>query len=502
MDVIKEFETRFIYPFYFDVEAASDFEQWLLSARFTTHSGKEFPVWAHGEPHDFYLDELLGHVRDFLFGSLRKGGCRYLKLSPEAAEAWFSGLKLGNGQLSVFMVSGPRVEIFLSLKGFGILSVALTPGAGGLSPEDACRFNYAIGQFKRRDVVALRRRHPRDDESVWQRIPSEKRKLIPLAPEESAPLEDRLGVPGGSFYLRELIEQRLLPVVAMGLRPAQEELAVFTVARLGPDVDFASNSYRRKQAALLSSLAQLEEPEHAGAAMDILSIKSAVLNRKHWTAVGQLGVAHLIADQLPPDGREDHPFNRQRLPIVRDKYFIPYLMALFQKLALNKAVSQAHTVLTLSRDLAEVRLDGLRRDLFEFGVSGYFAQVSVRDALHRFYRLVQQGLDIPFVWQNVREAVSDLGARYSSERQAEMADRQAQMARDVAGNIGAIAAVQRLLHLIEYLLAAAYVAHLWHMFRGEGDKFNLSILVAAVVGIVMVEVLNRFLGWRHRQGGK
>jgi hypothetical protein len=499
MDGIKEFQTRFIYPFYFDMEVTADLEQWLLSSRFTAHSGKEFPVWVHGEPHDFYVDELLVHIRDFLFGNSRKGDGRYLKLSAEAADAWFNGLKIGSGQ-PVLLVSGPRIEVFLSSKGLGVLSVALTPGTEALNSEDACRFNYVIGQLNRRDVVRLRRRHPQDDESIWQKIPSEKKDRIAPAPEELAPLEERLGAPGGSFYLRELIEQRLLPVVAMGLHPAQEELAVFTVARLGSDIDFANESCRQRQAALLSSLAQLEEPEHAGATADILSIPSAVLNRKHWAATGQLGVAHLIADQSPPGGLEDHPFNEQRLPIVRDKYFIPYLMALFQKLALNRAMRNAHAVLALSRDLAEKRLDGLRGDLFEFGVSGHFAQVSVRDALHRFYRLAQQGLDIPFVWQNVREAVSDLGARYLSERQAEMADRQAQMANDIADNIGAIAAVQKFLHLIEYLLAAAYVAHLWQMFRGEGDKFNLSILFAAVTGIVMVEVLNRFLGWRHHQG--
>src|SRR6185369_13663642 len=98
MDTIKEFQTRFIYPFHFDVEVAVDLERWLLSSRFTAHSGKEFPVWVHEEPHDFYVDELLVHVQGFLFGNSRKGGGRYFKLSTEAADAWFNGLKIGTSQ--------------------------------------------------------------------------------------------------------------------------------------------------------------------------------------------------------------------------------------------------------------------------------------------------------------------------------------------------------------------------------------------------------------------
>jgi hypothetical protein len=126
--------------------------------------------------------------------------------------------------------------------------------------------------------------------------------------------------------------------------------------------------------------------------------------------------------------------------------------------------------------------------------------VSIRDAPNRFYRLAQQGLDIPSVWQNVREAVSDLEAKYSSELQAEMAERQSQMTNEMARNIGAIAAVQRLLHLIEYLLASVYVAHLWHMFRGGAREKNWEIGISAGLGLIGVYCVNWILERYHRRG--
>ncbi len=468
---INELQTRFIYPFYFEPEVTSELHRQLVADTFIARSGKTFSLWEEAEPHDMYLDELLEPVQLFLFSNSRRDGCRYLKLSAEAADAWFGGLEVGiPAKLSINLVAGPRIEIFLSAKALGVLSVALALVGNRLGLEEACRFNYTIGQFKRRGIARLRRRHPSDDAGLWEKIPSNQQARISPAPDVAAPLLDRLG-------------------------------SIYTVARVGTDVDFGNTACRHDHAALLSSLAQMEEPEHAGEASEILSIPNIVLNRKHWAAVGQLGTGHLIADQLPPPGREDHSFNEQRLPLVRDKYFIPYLVTLFQKLALNRAGSKAQTVLNLTRDRAVERLDSLRRDLFEFGVSGHFAQVSIRDAPHRFYRLAQQGLDIPSVWQNIREAVSDLEAKYSSKRQAEMAERQSEMANDMANNLGAIAAVQRLLHLIEYLLASVYVAHLWHMFRGGEHENNWEIGLSAVLGFIGIFLINRFLERRHRSRG-
>src|SRR3954470_12050632 len=110
MGGIKELQTRFLYPFYFEPEATSSLEESLLSTRLSSRAGKEFPVWAQEKPHDAYTDELLDHVQHFVFGNSWKSVSRYLKISAEAADVWFNGLKLGTSQQSVFLVSGPRIE--------------------------------------------------------------------------------------------------------------------------------------------------------------------------------------------------------------------------------------------------------------------------------------------------------------------------------------------------------------------------------------------------------
>jgi len=504
--VIKEMQTRFVYPFSFESKITADLMQRLLGDQLTLGSGKTVRVWTQGVPNADYQDELLDHAQEFLFPNPGEDDCTYLKLSAEVAEAWFKNLILQvKENPSVVLVPDRRIEIFLSPKGLGILSLTLTPKDKNLSAEEACRFNYTIGQFKRRDVAGFRRSTPRDSPESWQKMSKDQQELYPDSPDEKAPLADRLGAPGGIFFLHELIERRLLACEESGLHPAQKELSVYTVARLGPDVDFASSACRNALASLLSGLAQLEEPTHAGATAEILGVANAVLNRKHWAAVGQLGAAHLIADQPPPEGLKEHPFNGQRLPIIRDKYFIPYLMASFQKLALNRAADKARQAASLPDDCVEQSLEGCRRDLLEFGVNGYFAQVSARDVLHRFYRLVQQGLDIPFIWQSVRETISDLDAKFSSVRQEDMAkaqlkiaasqaraaEAQGQIAKSMNENLHEIAKVQNLLHVIEYVLVTVYIAHLVHMVLGERHAIDWVIVVAALAGLLLVFVLDR-----------
>src|SRR5206468_1868634 len=112
-----------------------------------------------------------------------------------------------------------------------------------------------------------------------------------------------------------------------------------------------------------------------------VAVSHALLNRRHWAAVGQLGAAHLIADQPPPAGQDEHPYNRSRLPRVRDKYFIPYLMALLQRLVLHRSVETASTVLRSRGRRRSLDLARLRENLLRFAVDGHFNQVSTREVL-------------------------------------------------------------------------------------------------------------------------
>jgi len=172
------------------------------------------------------------------------------------------------------------------------------------------------------------------------------------------------------------------------------------------------------------------------------------------------------------------------MPIVRDKYFIPYLLALFQRLVLNQAIDEAGQIVRegskavarraafgencrngLKVDDTPERLADLRTRLLNFGIGGHFTQVSTRHALHRFYLLARNGLDIPVAWEEVRRAIADLDAQATALNQS-------RLARSAKRDLDVITRVQGFLHLIEYFLVSVYHAHLWHMFAAENESLK------------------------------
>ncbi len=279
-----DLQTRFLYTFTFKVAGVVD----ALKAMCTeVIEGRA--LWGCAEPPFHYKDELLDHVGRFLFPDTGAGqcegesslkGCAYLKLSDAQANHWFRDLKVvrtrgvnaggkGEERHVVTPVAGPRFEVFLSPQGVGVLSIALAPKQAGLTPKETTEFNYRIAQYRRHPIATFRRRHPADDPATFDRLAPENRERVPAAPASDAPLEDRLGAPGGSFALPELIGVLLKPLLSHGLAPVAEglkELTVYTVVRFGPEVDFGDPTVRDALAPLLSSLAQVEEEGHSGAA--------------------------------------------------------------------------------------------------------------------------------------------------------------------------------------------------------------------------------------------
>jgi len=540
--VIEDLQTRFIYPFFFPglPEATSAF----LSAERAGSDGRTEPVWRREDPHDLYTDEVLDHVTRFLFSSDQETakkrsvgdgkaeedkplpgkapGCTYLKMVDVVANRWLRDTRLWDERLPLdrrlpaTLVTGVRIELFLSPQGVGVLSLALTPGAGRWTPDEAKRFNYQIAQCRRRKVVKLRRRHPKDDPEWEARIPPNQRGTIPREPSEKAPLAERLESPGGAFSIQELVEEILRPLHDKGIRltAIQDELAVYTVARLGPQTDLDGEDGRDRVAPLLAALAQVEEPGHAGPAAGSVGVANVVLNRRHWAAVGQLGAAHLVIDQ-PSEGEGTGPaFNEQRLPLVRDKYFIPYLMALLQRLTLHRAIHSASLLGEVSDERAADELAGLRAGLLDFALHGHFTQVSVREALHRFYQTARTGLDVPNAWEEVRRAIADRDAQNAAARQERLAEGQKRIGQAMGSNLSHIARVQRFVHVLEYAICSVYFAHLWHMFTadnqalkgwlderlspGAGDwVVSGGVILFAAIGLGVAVLLDRLL----RRGG-
>ncbi len=448
-----EVQTRFLCPFFFQWGATESATAALESLRLP---GRTFAIWERARAPSSYREDLLPHVDSFMFPEVEPG---YVRVTNAAANSLLppgARARLDGGRsLALGLIHGAGIELYLSARGVGVLSIALAP-AGQLSQADALSFNYRLARASALSPAAILVPHPADDEPRWARLSAEDRARVPAAPEPDAPAADRIGRPGGAFTTVELVDVLLRPLEASNRRLVQRSLSVYTVARFAAGTDLDDVATAPQAASMLSRLAQVEGESHPGPASGEIPMAHARLNRCHWAAVGLLGAAHVVADQAQVDG-EPHPFNTERVSRVRDRYFIPYLVALIQRLYLQRSIADAGAIVA---DADARRFRRLRTALLEFGIGGQFSQVSSREALHQFYLVARRGLHVPEAWQDARQAVADLDAAWAENRERGLADK-------VAENVTEITRVQRIVHAIEYLVASVYFAELWHMFAGE-----------------------------------
>jgi hypothetical protein len=489
---IHELQTRFLFPFYLKplddrgMQAASEALQGatiLQTAR----------LWHRAEPPALYIDELLQHVRDYLFPNAKSPAdgrrCLYLKVpwmvqaapgkeSANVIQKWFQGAALlfseknppCNG-LSVKLVDNIGIELFLSPHGAGVLSISLTPGKDvSLTQEAAASYNYELAQLRDWALAPIHKAHPSDDPEKLNRIPSAERAKIEPLPAADAPLAERLTKRGGTFHLKELAAALLAPLqeradLKLDNAPHQHTCTLYTMACFDDAVDFGVASIRDELSPFLSGLAQIEEPTHAGAAADSMNVESLVNNRKHWAAVGLLGAAHLLAEQPPRPGHDEQrlPFNR--LERTCTKYFIPYLLALMQRLSLNRAVDEASQFTHGEGEDGARRCKLLRANLVKFSVGGQFTQVHGRHSLHSFYQIARKGLDVPGAWEQIRQAITDTDAQHSARRQEILTQ-------GMDRNLAIVAHTQQMVEWIEAFIISIYVGHFWHMLTAENTSLH------------------------------
>jgi hypothetical protein len=506
-DGLSDFQSRFLFPFFYQRHAAREAGAALRAMKAPTQPGKDPRiVWECAEPSHAYRDELFDHVVRYLFANPEAAGCSYLRANKVLTGAWFSGAILDDLKLPLRLGGDAAVEVFLSPEGVGVLSITLAPAKQELSLTEASAFNYRLAQFRRHDVGRLRLPHPQQNAAAWERMTEEQKARIPAAPPNDAELPARLGVPGGSFNLDELLRFLLAPIFRdFDGHRVQDELVVYTTARLGPDADFADQAVCDRLAPFLSGLAQVEEPSHSGSRPSEVTTANTMLNRRHWAAVGLLGSAHLISDQ--PGGAA---FNDQKLPVIRDKYFVTFLLALLHRLGLNRTIAEANARLQSGHAAEEDKvLEGLRTDQLKFAVRGRFAQVSCRQALHRYYRLAQEGLDVQDAWDSVRAALADLDAKRHAERQQQIgrdttqslqkaeqsAQKLTELTRGMKQNLDIVASVQVKVEQIEVIVLSVYVAHLWHMIASENHHLHERLLGLDVRYRGWLPAHEHFISW-------
>jgi hypothetical protein len=515
---VRDLQTRFLYPFTFRAGALPAIARELRRMTYRDGAGQHKDLWdrsslnrLYTRPHHFYEDELLPEVIDYLFSDGRRPveegreprddelkHCGYFRVVESAASAWFHGADLvkvkGKKGAETFEPVCPvraaeksGIEVFLFPGGVGVLSIALRANQAGLDAAQAADFNYLIAQYRRKSHVRFRRRHRADPGST---SPATSQPL-PSPPALDRPFEERLGVEGGSFEINELIELLLGPLADHGAALVDGascwELLVYTVVRLGPDADFGDPVVQEWLGPFLAGLAQVEESGHSGAPPGVPAMSNELLNRRHWVSIGLLGAVHLISDQPPENDEVGSPsFNEMKAEIIRGKYFIPFLIALMQRVALGPLVAEARGVLVGPTGAAWERSERLRQELAAFAVEGYFPQVSVRHALHRWYKVAREGLDIPAAWEEVRRSIADVNAAITALR---LEENQQIANKTLQANVGIsteLVKAQEVVHTVEIFLVSVYAAHLTHMFAWENDPWRgLYVATMAALGAMI-----------------
>lgn len=524
---LKELQTRFLYPFFFERGKAAEANHALSEATILSRENQFLPIWECGNAPALYKEELLDHVNRFLFEDTARG-CRYLRISSAASSRWFNGLevvlreprksnKQADGTVGqpgeaaaptdiIWPISQSPLEsteVFLTNYGVGVLSLSLQPKITGLDFAGATLFNYKLSQLRPHVSPRLRIPHPSENTELWARLPGPQKAKIAAAPNPDAPLSERLGHAGGSFKLAELIAEVLLaPLKALQLARVQNQLSVYSALRYGPEVDFEREDVRTALASFLSALAQIEEPTHAGAPRGTIDISNAILNRRHWTAVSSQATAHIVSDQPELDQK----YNEQRVPRVMLKYFIPYLMAWIQRASLQSTVSEAGKFV-LSDQNSAMGLAKLRKHMLEFAVDGYVPQVSDRESVDRYYGMVQEELGVRRAFEDASRAIAEIDAQFSTEHQGKIAEAlldNVQATRtlqtQMTEHLHVVADVQRMVGWIEVFFVSVYLAELWHLFASEVERLKHwmphGVIACAILGALAAAAILQ--PWHHR----
>ncbi len=412
------------------------------------------------------------------------------------------------------------IELFINGMGIGVLSISVTLASDAITDELATEFNYLASRVHaRRPAGLVHRMHPSEDRDRWARISEEARQQIGAPPADDVALFERISSAGGSYTLGELTQMLLEPLRTVGYRPLRDSFLVFTVVHGSASIDLQDSATIRRLGPFLAGLTQVEEAIHAGAPAGPPNMAQDLLNRCHWAAVGMLGAAHLIIDQAPPPGHDDHPFNAQRVGRVRDKYFIPYLVALMQRLQLQTLAEEAVPLAGLDGHPLRTALSQVRTSLLKFGVRGNPTQTSSREVLHRYYRLSQAGLDIEPAWTELRATLADFDSKVRAEQQiasidatnlalAGMTEIQSdaeQIGRRIDKTLNKIEGLHHVAHRLEIFLVAVYAAHLWHMVAHENHQWLGEYAeIATPVGVLACAIVGGigtygFQLWAHRR---
>ena len=240
-------------------------------------------------------------------------------------------------------------------------------------------------------------------------------------------------------------------------------------------------------------------------------------NRCHIAAIGLAGVAHAVALQpKTPDGKDNPNDGRQRRRGHFD-YFVAWLLALIQRLALQQMLNRAGHLLEQRRKLEgrghayevtparagdhgnsgsqghsenddwnhklgelDRRQSELRWRMLSFCLEGEFVVVSPRRTVQRFHETAQRVCEVPEGLSSSRRALED----WDSARQLE---KNAVLATQLSHSVNAIKEMQSKIEWLEVFIVMVYAMEAAHIMSGAiGFGHNwflaISMLILSVAG--------------------
>ena len=234
----------------------------------------------------------------------------------------------------------------------------------------------------------------------------------------------------------------------------------------------------------------------------------AVYLRDQWFTFGLEGGGFLALD--PPD----EPFFRENLPQhVSEVYFVAFLLALHQRLALLRLSSEVSEHWLRGSEEERLRsFQRIREQYLAFKARGYYSQVMQRNHHHAVYCRWQDALQVPLLFDEVRDEVREMHAYLADEAQRRI---RVQLEEVQLQNVE----LEQRIELIGFLLGGFVLgvglvqvlgAHLsgWPWWAVVLLLITLGLASAAlltwVAGLPAIGALRKFLGNRQaggREGG-
>ena len=398
---VKQFETRFLLPFLFDYTKIRSFVEHLKGVRLM-----QSDAWQLTSLRSEYLDNVFSYLPLYepSLGSFENGA--YLKLNPQLDRHLIATTPESDDTLRPF-AARRGCELFLSAYGTGVLSIALHSKTPLATIEQVRAFNSRLHYGKEWLSRNPERVFPLasniiDFSPTVQNLPTLCEGLLEGA------------TPGGH---RES---------EFGITATQRSMSLYTAVRLDGSVDFGVSSTRDAILTNLIGLQMIWPTDHCGTVQDAITANQSILiNRKMWMGVGSLGAAALVADQATPGSNQSHRFDLQRLDQAIDKWFLPYLIAMQQRLAIQ-AFKRESIELSQepsgSNENAVVdplgyyhRLAPLRKAMVHFALRGQIRQISDEDNTSRWFRECRQAFEIDEAAAGMDAILTDIDRQLSTQ---------------------------------------------------------------------------------------